>query len=636
MNQREHDFLNKINETSEDIKVPKSLEPKEIGSMLEKRPKKFVWKRSYAAGVAACCLLACGAIYGVSRLDAGRPTESTAGAETETGEDPGGAEFQTAESYEDIYGYLEAYLDQGSDLDAGLFSGEWSTSSSEEAVMETAPAADAVAPQSKSAGVGTGNYSETNVRQEGVDEADVVKTDGRYLYTLEDNGRAVAVVDTTGGELKAVGEVRLENNDNIREFYVADGKLVLVGTRYNGEEDMSGGYTSSSSTFAVTYDLADPAEPEKIGEITQSGDYTSSRMVEGYLYLFSQYYVYGGDISAKDTENYIPLINGKLVPADDIFLPSLDRACMYQVICSADMEKPDQVKDSKAVFAESGELYVSNNNIYWYESHWGNNASTVIRSISYKEGKLAAKASGSVDGYIHDSFCIDEYKGYLRVITTEENTNSVYVLDGELEITGEIIGLAEDESVYSARLLGDVGYFVTYRETDPLFSVDFSDPKNPKIIGELKIPGFSEYLHFYGEDKLLGIGIDVDEDGFTTNGVKLSMFDISDSTDVQEVQKYVMENVYSADVMYDYRAALIDTDKNIIGFSAYSGEGEKYYVFSYDESEGFRCLMAETVNGSGDRTARGVYIDDMLYVVKGNIIEAYSMEDYQKTDDIIL
>jgi uncharacterized secreted protein with C-terminal beta-propeller domain len=184
--------------------------------------------------------------------------------------------------------------------------------------------------------------------------------------------------------------------------------------------------------------------------------------------------------------------------------------------------------------------------------------------------------------------------------------------------------------------MGDVGYFVTYRETDPLFSVDFSDPKKPEIIGELKIPGFSEYLHFYGEDLLLGIGMDVDEDGFTTNGVKLSMFDISDNTDVKEVQKYVMKNVYSADVMYDYRAALIDRKKNIIGFSANSGDGESYYVFSYDEKNGFECLMDETVNGNGYQTARGVYIDTVLYVVKGNIIEAYSMEDYKKVDDIIL
>ena len=126
------------------------------------------------------------------------------------------------------------------------------------------------------------------------------------------------------------------------------------------------------------------------------------------------------------------------------------------------------------------------------------------------------------------------HKGNLRVVTTEGETNSVYVLDKELKQIGAIEDLAEDERVYSARFMGEVGYFVTFRETDPLFSVDLSDPEKPKIVGELKIPGFSDYLHFYGEDQLLGIGMNVDEETQITDGVKLSMFDISDKTDVKE------------------------------------------------------------------------------------------------------
>lgn len=645
MNQNEQDFLNRIKEASEDVSVPKSLEPNEIEDMLKSRPKKFAWKKSYTAGLAAaCCLLVCGVAYGISRPHTVTGTERLGVAE-ETDTDSNGTGLQTAESYESIYGYLEEYLSPQEDYDLGFSFGE-SAAATETAEEETAIVTDSAASEAKTMELGSADYSETNVRQEGVDEADVVKTDGRYLYTLRDNGRAVAVVDTADGELKAAGEIALESNYTICEFYVNDGKLVLVGQMYmedqyefleDGAETSKSRYISNDSTFAATYDVTDPAKPELEGEITQSGSYISSRMSEGYLYLFSQYWVNcDSSITAKDTEYFIPLVNNILLPADEIYLPTSKSANMYEVISSVNMNKPDEVKDSKAIFANSGELYVSNNNIYWYETQWSSETSTTIRRISYKEGELKAEASGTVDGYIHDSFCIDEYQGYLRVITTEEDTNSVYVLDDGMEMTGSITGLAEDERVYSARLLGDVGYFVTYRETDPLFSVDFSDPSDPKIIGELKIPGFSEYLHFYGEDKLLGIGMDVDEDGFTTNGVKLSMFDISDSSDVKEVQKYVMENVYSSDVLYDYRAALIDVEKNIIGFSAYNGYGESYYVFCYDDSEGFECLMDEMVNGNGYQTARGVYIDTTLYVVKGNIIEAYSMEDYRKVDDIIL
>ena len=645
MNKKEQEFINQMKKESEAVNVPKSLEPEEIEGLLKSRPKRFVWGKAHTLAAAACCVLVCGLAYSMTRESAyGMNVEigKTAEADRESNHESG---LETAESYEDVYKYLEEHMNQMARYyDSGAKSAE---------IMMEDSAADMAAPSGGMSAAqftseekmdmeaavpeaASADYSDTNVRQEGVDEADVVKTDGQYLYTLRDNGRAVAIVDTKEG-LQAVSEVELEDSYTIQEFYVNNGKLVLTGNTWREEEKKEGWYQGNSKAFAITYDISDPAKPEKAGEVTQSGYYSSSRMSDGHVYLFSQYYVDGYyGITARDTEAYIPLINQELLPEADIYMPVTKSACTYEVICSVDMNKPDEAKDSKAIFTDGGSLYVSRQNIYWYENRYWNTGDTVLRRISYKDGLLKAEASGTVGGYIHDSFCIDEYKGYLRVITTEDDTNSVYVLDKNLEVVGSIEGLAEDERVYSARLMGDVGYFVTYRETDPLFSVDFSDPKKPEIIGELKIPGFSEYLHFYGEDMLLGIGMDVDEDGFTTNGVKLSMFDISDNTDVKEVQKYVLENVYSADVMYEYRAALIDVEKNIIGFSADGGNGESYYVFSYDEDKGFECLMEETVNGNGYQAVRGVYIDTVLYVVKGNIIEAYSMGDYKKVDDIIL
>ncbi len=176
---------------------------------------------------------------------------------------------------------------------------------------------------------------------------------------------------------------------------------------------------------------------------------------------------------------------------------------------------------------------------------------------------------------------------------------------------------------------------MTYRQTDPLFSVDFSDPKNPQIIGELKIPGFSQYLHLYDDGLLLGIGMDTEEESGVTNGVKLSMFDISDPADVKEVQKYTIKGAYSSDVFSDYRAVLIDKERNMIGFSTY-GNSEMYYIFSYDRTNGFHQEMEEEVNGMSYMGTRGVYIKDKLYVVKGNAIESYRIGDYAKVDDILL
>ena len=130
--------------------------------------------------------------------------------------------------------------------------------------------------------------------------------------------------------------------------------------------------------------------------------------------------------------------------------------------------------------------------------------------------------------------------------------------------------------------------------------------------------------------------MNVDEDTLSTDGVKLTMFDISDPENVKEEQTYVIKNVYYTDVSYDYKAALVDVEKNLIGFAADSQGGREYYTFSYDANRGFECTMHEEINGNNMRITRGVYIEDTLYVVQGNIIEAYSLINYKKVDDIIL
>ena len=634
MNKWEEDMIEQLRKESEDIQIPDSLRPDKIEKRLTERPKKYHWKKGYTAGLAAaCCLLVCGAVWGIQKS----PQRVSPVEKQDTATDQAeSSDIQTAKSYDQIYEYLQANQDDQYGTDTGMLERGVVTESAEDSSSTNSAAAVDTGMAQNSKSSENAVYSETNVRQEGVDEADVVKTDGRYLYTLKDNGRSVAIVDTANGELQMVISIPVEADDQAREFYVSDGHLILISEFNQESEDGTWTY-ASTDTRVTTYDITDPEKPEKAGEVTQSGSYTSSRLTDGHLYLFSQYSVdVTSGITPKDEKDYIPYVNQQMLEADDIYLPPFSQAYMYEVVSSVDIAKPGEIQDSKAIFSDGGELYVSNDNIYWYETRWSEKTETVIKRMSYKEGKLKAEASGKVDGYINDSFSIDEYDGYLRVVTTDDETNGLYILDSKMKEVGSITGLAEGEQVYSARLLGDTGYFVTYEQTDPLFSVDLSDPKNPEIIGKLKIPGFSEYLHFYGENLLLGIGMDVDEDGFTTNGVKLSMFDISDSSDVKEIQKYTLENVYSTAVMYDYKAVLIDPEKNVIGFAADGNNGENYYVFSYNDTNGFECLMNETVNGNGYQSARGVYVDNTLYVVKGNIIEAYDMADYQKTGDLIL
>ena len=361
-------------------------------------------------------------------------------------------------------------------------------------------------------------------------------------------------------------------------------------------------------------------------------------MADGYLYLFSEYYT-GSNIVKEKPVTYVPMVNDKAMSQISICLPPANCGMMYEVISSVDISKPDETVDNKAILSEGGQMYVSGKNIYYYESEWqqGNQTVTTLRKISYNKGKLKAAAQGKVKGYLNDTFSLDEYKGNLRLFTTDNDENLVTILDKKLDKISSIENLAKGETIYSARFMGESGYFVTYEQVDPLFSVDLSDPEKPKILGKLKIPGFSEYLHFYGEGKLLGIGMSTDEESGISEGVKVTMFDISDRTDVKEEATLVLDDLYGTEAAYDYKSVLAEVVKNRIGFSGYSQNGEMYCLLTYDEKEKkFNTILEEDINGNTSQGVRGIYIEDTLYVISGNIIEAYDMNTGKKTGDIIL
>lgn len=648
MNKKEQEFIQKLKEKTDDIQIPGSLEPENMIQMLEKRGKKKRTVSPYRIGaLAAACLVL---VAGIAVYTNGNLKRDIAPDKKENIEISDSKTVAQADTYEEVYSYIEQYKKEIEEAEAQLYSGAANTEESKMESVEDMAQADTGAMQNiASEGMadsartaGGSDYSETNVRQEGVDEGDIVKTDGTYLYVLKDNRTTVSIVDTRD-DMKELKNITVEDTEWIQEIYLSPEKkrLILVCSKSPAEETARSAYWYSGNTEAITYDIEDPENPKETGRVTQSGYYQSSRLADGYLYLFSNYDVAWDSIEKKSPETYIPFVNDSVIAEKDICLPAIPEARTYVVVTAVSMENPDKVADSKAILSKGGELYVSNENIYYYETVWKEylgygEEQTSLRRISYKDGILKPEAQGKVSGYINDSFSIDEYKEHLRIVTTEGESNSVYVLNMNLETVGQIKGLAKDERVYSARLMGDTGYFVTFRETDPLFSVDLSDPCKPEIIGALKIPGFSDYLHPYGDGKLLGIGMNVDEETMVTDGVKLTMFDISNPADVKEEDTYILENVYSTEVSYDYKAALVDSGRNIIGFSGYTEGGQKYYIFEYDKNNGFVCRMEEEINGNGSLSSRGVYIADMLYVVQGNIIEAYSLKEYVKVDDIIL
>ena len=469
-------------------------------------------------------------------------------------------------------------------------------------------------------------HGTTNVQTQGVEEADVVKNDGRYLYQkiYQENNhvmtQAIQIVDTVDG-LKEVK--RIEGFENIQEFYVWEDILVIIENKYLEiaqadtqaeklrmmEEPYYGTYNHQYHEISF-YNIKDRSMPVKIKTFTLKGTYDSSRISDGYFYGFSKYYAAPGK-GESDYEAYIPLVDGAQLKTEQILLPEENEGNCYLLLTSIDLNNPTKFADTTAIVTDSDMYYVSNQNIYIadsldFEKMQGKQTNRIsLLRFGYEKGKFFFQAEGEVPGNLESSFSMDEYDGNLRLVTTvneywfeeikddltgqivgndmidEKQSNALYVLDSDLKILGKIENLAEDERIYSARFFGEVGYFVTFRQMDPLFAVDLKEPKNPKILSELKISGFSEYLHFYGKDRLLGIGMEAEVETGRTNGMKLSMFDISNPADVQEISKLHLSSYDHSEALYNHRAVMISTSANIFGFEieGYSkGDYKRDYV----------------------------------------------------------
>lgn len=680
MDEKEKRLLEEIEASCQETEIPEGLKPEEMEKRLEavseemrKETKHTGLIGKYAVVAAAAILVVGLAGTGIWKLNLGTKTadqvkEQAKVSIEELEDQKASAKVETAKNYEEVYNEMlgdqsdsdkESTSSSASTADSAVDSdfGVSANGSQEIATLEGGAASNGT---DKAVASGAG-YLDTNTREEEVGEADIVKTDGNYLYILY--GNKIRILDIRNPEMEELGTIRIGGNTDPVELYVKDDRLVVfynetVQKNSDQAEDSSAyGADYQSFTVAETYDLSDRREPVSLGRVQLGGYYRTVRISGDYIYLFSDYYA-DYNATRKVAESYIPTVQGKTIASNCIFLPGTIGTNQFLVVGSFSLKDPTQIIDSKAILSNGGDCYVSEDNIYVYEYVYDEKEDydqTLIRKISYKEGKLKGVAQTKIWGQVKDSFCIDEYDGNLRLVTTvnpvyhygkdggielydasvEENgsSNALYILDKKLNVTGKIEKLAPNEEVYSARFMGKTAYFVTYEQVDPLFSADLSDPENPKILGALKIPGFSDYLHGYGEGRLLGIGMETDEAG-AQDGVKLSLFDISDPTDVTEVQKTVLEGFYATDLSYNYKLAAIDSKQNLIGFSAY-GDGTHYFIYRYDEKEGFVCVLDKEVNSYGSEI-RGLYAGNRFYLVQGNAVESFDLNTFDKIDDIVL
>lgn len=683
------------------------MEEKGGASMNKKRDKKRSYRRWWlqTAAVAACLavvLFAAGRSVdwerGVQKnmeeleLAVEQPQEKASQGDTEKG-----ASYQELyDAFSDIWKEQEkmtAYIEERATDSAGMDTG--GESSAEMPAEGAAVATETVEDSADLENSGSEAYGKTNQQEAEVEEADIIKNDGRYLYQVvyenKSGKHTVQIVDTRDG-LKEVSRIG-EFDNEIQQIYVWKDSLAVIESGWVSdpmeEEDTDSGnlldgvkgfveeifssetgdyYRETSYSRIHIYDIKDRQNPELYHTFTLKGSYRDSRISDGYLYFFTTCNAYRPRLE-KDYQAYVPEVDGEPLAPEKIYLPEDTKTAAYLVMASVHMEQPDQFTDTTAIVTAADRFYVSKNNIYVTDSMYVDygtegkqSDSTRIFRFSYQDGKMKKEAEGSVKGILRDDMAMNEYKGYLRMVTTVESqnvqvvkdditgeiigndgmdfetTNSLYVLDGSLEIAGKIENLAKDELIYSARFMGDAGYFVTFRQTDPLFSVDLSNPKKPKILGELKISGFSEYLHFYGDNLLLGIGMEADEETGATDGMKLSMFDISDPSDVKEQSKLNLPYDY-AQALYDYKSVLIDTDKNLFGFCAEDYEEDyrsEYVLFTYADGAFQEKMKIDCSDGEVySSRVRGTYIGECFYLLCANgRVEAYSLTDGSKIAEL--
>lgn len=504
------------------------------------------------------------------------------------------------------------------------------------------------------------NFGETNTQTKGVDEADIIKNDGRYLYVLGydlSNNRKLRIIDTETMTVVYNSYIYNDNGDilNLNEIYVSGNTLVAVGTygnnyySYGFFVDSAYGYGAGGKTVSVVMDITDRANPKTLRKVEQDGSYRSSRMVGSVIYTLTEYTVSGKD-EEEAKSNSVPEVAGAEVKCDCIYIVD-EESNRYICLTAYDTATADGEVSSLAVLGKGSEVYCSENNLYVIGNEYVNLKEgetkdndignfSVISAFSLSGTDISFKAQGKVPGYINNQYNLDEYGGNLRIATTVYNRNknadvsSLYVLDSNMEIIGKAEDIADNEQIKSVRYMGNTAYVVTFRNTDPLFVIDLKDPKKPVIKGELKLPGYSAYMHPISEDIILGIGYNGDENNADFSSLKVSLFDVSDMSNPKEISTLTYDDSYSY-VIDNPKAFVYNTLENYIAlpvqiYGKYELSGYACYIIDIENNAlSLRHKLTHKVADvySGISFLRGTYIGDSFFTVSDNLTVKHNLKD---------
>jgi uncharacterized secreted protein with C-terminal beta-propeller domain len=586
-------------------------------------------------------------------------------------------------------------------------------------------------PVAPPAGAGGSDYSTTNVQVQGVDEADIVKTDGRYLYQV--NRQRIAVVSAVPETaMKVVSLLKFNEQIVPQELYLDGDTLVVIAAKYQQQEldplidtvepalsmQIMMPYNQKVSTLALVYDISNKAKLRKVREVEVSGSYLQSRKIGSSVYMLANQYMnlYPPFTGERDTEKITPQVRDsaaspafRSIPYSDIRYFPGSELNSYLTIAGFSLDRPQEkaVFDTylgagQNIYASQDNLYVTINKFtYTVDTKQKSSAiiggttetSTDIYKFALNKGAVRYAAKGSVPGTILNQFSMDEHNGYFRIATTSgemwrndayTSKNNVYVLDTQLTAKGKLENLAPGERIYSVRFMGNRGYLVTFKQVDPLFVIDLAVPEKPKVLGELKIPGYSDYLHPYDENHIIGFGKDTveldtsyEKSGQTTafyQGLKLAIFDVSDVTKPKEMFKEIIgDRGTDSPLLYDHKALLFSREKNLLAFpvtrldlpkakgnaevkperDAVTAYGEfafqGAYVYNIDLVKGFQLkgtithLPEEAITqasyygyDNNQVVERILYIDNTLYTLSQSEIRANRLDTLAQTGQVLI
>lgn len=541
------------------------------------------------------------------------------------------------------------------------------------------------------------DYSTTNIQVENVDEADITKTDGDYIYSISENN--VIITDVMDpNNIKIAATIKSTNGNVPEDLILYKDKLIVIST----SSDYSSSYyhyNNNSNTIVKIYDITQKNKPLLLKDYELYEPYYTSRCIDNELYVISS-----GDLREEDGEvitYYREDDTLREIGLKNIKYLKDVKTSTQTLISAIDLDNIKRDIKVSSYLIDISNAYVSENSIYLldekydynvppisslfglkgalgpfkYEYNFNKYYTEIYKFDISKDGYVTYRTKAKVKGETINQYSLDEYNGHLRVALYDMDGARVVILDEKLNEIGTSKSVAKGEKMYSSRFMNNKLYLVTYRTMDPLFVIDLSDEKQPKVLGELKIPGYSTYLHPYDENHLIGIGMETKETvrrnsyGKVTSttssiiGMKMALFDVSDVKNPIQISSTVIgDRRTTSAILTNPKALLFSKEKELIAIpvnnysedfeisssnDSYSSMvnsytdyekphvAEGYFVYNINIEDGFKLKGVITHEKITDKESysynyskllRGLYIDNNIYTVSETAIKVNNLD----------